>query len=257
MSSVRCCTIAKTALLQRDSVPFQIFSIAFRTTALAGVMQPSALHHLTSSTMQVARTSQRCMRSSALPRCFSSCAVSSKAAASSSTASTSENSQQFTTRPRFFDSLSKRSSPKARHYDMGENSSLRLTIRPPSSPAPFSQPAVTSTPSSSAIISDSQLPPALHKAPSEYATLTSEQISEMQALRLSDPATWTRSKLAAKYNVSKFFVAMTSFGDSHEAKETAKTVKETHDMNSQREREGWGFKKRVDREVRRRRKEFW
>lgn len=208
--------------------------------------------------MQVARTSQRCMRSSALPRLFSSCAVSSKAAASSSTASTSENSQQFTTRPRFFDSLSKRSSPKARHYDMGENNSLRLTVRPPSSPAPFSQPAVSSTPSSSsAVTSDSQLPPALHKATPEYATLTPEQIAEMQALRLSDPVTWTRSKLAAKYNVSKFFVAMKSFGVSYEAKETAKSVKETHDENAKREREGWGFKKRVDREVRRRRKEFW
>jgi hypothetical protein len=141
---------------------------------------------------------------------------------------------------------------------MGENNSLRLTVRPPSSPAPFSQPAVASTPSSSsAITSDSQLPPALHKSTPEYATLTPEQIAEMQALRLSDPVTWTRSKLAAKYNVSKFFVAMKSFGDSYEAKETAKSVKETHDENAKREREGWGFKKRVDREVRRRRKEFW
>lgn len=76
-------------------------------------------------------------------------------------------------------------------------------------------------------------------------------------MRLSDPVTWTRSKLAAKYNVSKFFVAMKSFGVSYEAKETAKSVKETHDENAKREREGWGFKKRVDREVRRRRKEFW
>lgn len=79
----------------------------------------------------------------------------------------------------------------------------------------------------------------------------------MQALRLSDPVTWTRSKLAAKYNVSKFFVAMKSFGDSHVAKSTARNVKDTHMANQQSEREKWGFKKRVDREVRRRRKEFW
>ncbi|KAF9348846.1 hypothetical protein BGX34_002207 [Mortierella sp. NVP85] len=56
------------------------------------------------------------------------------------------------------------------------------------------------------------LPPALNtlkKAATtrpQFATLTEEQIAEMRALRLENPAKYTRSYLAKKYNVSDLFV---------------------------------------------------
>ncbi|KAF9586162.1 hypothetical protein BGW38_009059 [Lunasporangiospora selenospora] len=51
------------------------------------------------------------------------------------------------------------------------------------------------------------LPPALHaKKRPEFATLTEEQIAEMRELRLKNPAKYTRSYLAKKYNVSDMFV---------------------------------------------------
>ncbi|KAF9103381.1 hypothetical protein BGX29_003423 [Mortierella sp. GBA35] len=59
------------------------------------------------------------------------------------------------------------------------------------------------------------LPPALKtaatgspsaKARPEFAKLSEEQIAEMKALRLENPAKYTRSYLAKKYNVSDMFV---------------------------------------------------
>ncbi|KAF9407126.1 hypothetical protein BGZ94_002813 [Podila epigama] len=54
------------------------------------------------------------------------------------------------------------------------------------------------------------LPPPLVKSTTtprpEFAKLTPEQIAEMQRLRREDPAKYTRSVLAKKYNVSDMFV---------------------------------------------------
>ncbi|CAO3565704.1 unnamed protein product [Mortierella alpina] len=59
-------------------------------------------------------------------------------------------------------------------------------------------------------ITHPDLPPALHAkrtaARPQFATLTPEQIAEMQALRLENPAKYTRSYLAKTYNVSELFV---------------------------------------------------
>lgn len=87
--------------------------------------------------------------------------------------------------------------------------------------------------------------------------MSAEEIAEMQALRLSDPAHWTRSRLAEKYQVSKYFVGIQGFGDSAQAQATAKMVKQGHERADAERRARWGFKKRVDREVRARRKELW
>jgi hypothetical protein len=87
--------------------------------------------------------------------------------------------------------------------------------------------------------------------------MTPEEVAEMQALRLSDPETWTRNRLARKYNVSPFFVAISGFGDSPEARKAGKSVQEAHAEQDWERRQSWGFKKRVDREVRLRRRELW
>jgi hypothetical protein len=54
------------------------------------------------------------------------------------------------------------------------------------------------------------LPPAIRKstpAPKKYH-LTKEQVEEMRKLRNEDPHTWTRSKLAKKFDCSLTFVTM-------------------------------------------------
>ncbi|KAF9362157.1 hypothetical protein BGX26_000045 [Mortierella sp. AD094] len=87
----------------------------------------------------------------------------------------------------------------------GPTTSILSSVNP--SPASVSSrvpESATSTP-----LSHPDLPPALkaNKAPRpEFATLTPEQIAEMQALRLENPAKYTRSYLAKKYNVSDMFV---------------------------------------------------
>ncbi|KAF8957558.1 hypothetical protein BGZ46_002160, partial [Entomortierella lignicola] len=87
----------------------------------------------------------------------------------------------------------------------GPTTSILSSVNP--SPASVSSRApgsATSTP-----LSHPDLPPALNANKAsrpEFATLTPEQIAEMQALRLEDPAKYTRAVLAKKYNVSEIFV---------------------------------------------------
>ncbi|KAI8071691.1 mitochondrial ribosomal protein subunit L20-domain-containing protein [Gongronella butleri] len=51
--------------------------------------------------------------------------------------------------------------------------------------------------------------PVLHRpATTSYAQLTDAQISELRALREQDPRTWSRKKLAEKFNCSPLFVSM-------------------------------------------------
>lgn len=85
----------------------------------------------------------------------------------------------------------------------------RPTAGPTTSILSSQRPSPTSVSSTSTTtpLSHPDLPPALVKgARPEFAKLTPEQITEMQALRASDPAKYTRSVLAKKYNVSDMFV---------------------------------------------------
>ncbi|KAG0053897.1 hypothetical protein BGZ89_002786 [Linnemannia elongata] len=79
-------------------------------------------------------------------------------------------------------------------------------------------PASVSSRTTSTSLSHPDLPPALKTATTgttgksaagakpEFAKLSDEQIAEMRALRLENPAKYTRSYLAKKYNVSDMFV---------------------------------------------------
>jgi len=179
---------------------------------------------------------------------------SSKAASSSPSARPS-TSGTFTSNPRFFDSLSKRNSPDTQHYNLTDKPSVRFTIRPAPSVVPPQQPIPSSSSSNDAI-----LPPPIHPPRSTSAStnpLSPEQMSEIRELRLQDPATWTRSKLAARYGCSKFFIGLLGFGESTQARQTARLVREVHEGREERRRQHWGLRKRIDREVRRRRKELW
>jgi hypothetical protein len=73
-------------------------------------------------------------------------------------------------------------------------------------------------------------------------------MDQIRHLRLSDPDTWTRVKLAEKFGCSQFFVGMVV-----KAPEKAERVEQEH----QGAREKWGRRRREAREERERRKELW
>ncbi|OSS51591.1 hypothetical protein B5807_03531 [Epicoccum nigrum] len=74
------------------------------------------------------------------------------------------------------------------------------------------------------------------------------EMDQIRHLRLSDPDTWTRVKLAEKFGCSQFFVGMVV-----KAPEKAERVEQEH----QGAREKWGRRRREAREERERRKELW
>jgi hypothetical protein len=78
--------------------------------------------------------------------------------------------------------------------------------------------------------------------------LTEAEIAEIRDLRTKDPRTWTRVKLAEKFECSQFFVGMVV-----KAPQRAKQVERLHEGARRR----WGSKRRMAREDRVRRKESW
>jgi hypothetical protein len=78
--------------------------------------------------------------------------------------------------------------------------------------------------------------------------LTDKEIGEIRQLRMEDPYTWTRVKLAEKYGCSQFFVGMIV-----KAKEKAREVAEGHAAM----RKKWGQHRREAREDSERRKVTW
>jgi len=85
----------------------------------------------------------------------------------------------------------------------GPTTSILSSTRPsPASVSSRTPGLATTTP-----LTHPDLPPPLKVTTRPtFAKLTSEQISEIQALRLENPAKYTRSYLAKKYNVSEIFV---------------------------------------------------
>ena len=194
--------------------------------------------------MQSARSMQVCCR-----RTIATTSRRYEQVASTSAAPSAKSS--FKANRRHFDSLSKRESTNSSHHNLVDNPSIRFTIRPAPSPIPSTLPA-------SPVGSSQFLPPALRpENTGSEKRLNAEEIAEMQALRLSDPTHWTRSRLAQKYGVSSYFVGIQGFGESTQGQAAAKMVKEGHQRVDAERRTRWGFKKRVDREVRLRRRELW
>jgi hypothetical protein len=67
----------------------------------------------------------------------------------------------------------------------------------------------SSTATSTLAFPGSKLPPLSRKAPAyQRHHLTEEDVKEIKRLRSTDPETWTRAKLAKKYNCSSIFIGM-------------------------------------------------
>jgi hypothetical protein len=92
------------------------------------------------------------------------------------------------------------------------------------------------------------LPPPVRAPYEKKYHLSETEISEIRRLRTEDPYTWTRVKLAEKFECSQFFVGMVV-----KARDKAKEVAEMHEERKRK----WGIIRRQAREDRARRKEQW
>jgi len=92
------------------------------------------------------------------------------------------------------------------------------------------------------------LPPSLKPIKQQKYHLTADDIAEIRRLRQEDPRTWTRVKLAEKFNCSQFFVSLCA---------QAPEVKVERDADLEAVKSKWGRQKREAREERQRRKELW
>ncbi|KAL2816346.1 mitochondrial ribosomal protein subunit L20-domain-containing protein [Aspergillus granulosus] len=101
--------------------------------------------------------------------------------------------------------------------------------------------------------SDSQnsdaLPSVFKSMPEKKYHLTREDVEEIRKLRSSDPMTWSRWKLAKRFNCSPLFIA--------QACEASPQKKEIQRQVLEAVQSRWGAKRRMAREDRELRKETW
>jgi hypothetical protein len=93
------------------------------------------------------------------------------------------------------------------------------------------------------------LPNVYRSDPERKYHLTPADVEEIRKLRLSDPMTWSRHKLAKRFECSPLFIAMVCEA-SPEKKQIQRQVLEA--VQSQ-----WGPKRRMAREDRKLRREAW
>lgn len=95
--------------------------------------------------------------------------------------------------------------------------------------------------------SASQLKPVRPQYEKKYH-LSQEDIEEIRRLRKQDPRTWTRVRLAEKFECSQFFVSLCC---------SAPEIKEEREAELERIKSKWGRKKREARDLRQERKKLW
>ncbi len=96
---------------------------------------------------------------------------------------------------------------------------------------------------------DRRLPPPISKPYEKKYHLREKEIEEIRRLRGSDPFTWTRKKLAEKYDCSQFFVGLICQASEERVEQQTKVLE---DIKSK-----WGMRRRHAREDRTRRRELW
>lgn len=128
---------------------------------------------------------------------------------------------------------------------------------PPSAPSPFSlttapvSPLLWPRPSSQ----DGLLPPPIRpSADKEQLPRVSDQVvGEIRRLRLTNPAKWSRGKLAKKFDCTESFVA----GIAALKKPQRTALIRSRDQTHAEAREKWSEKKSTVRAIRAKRREFW
>lgn len=130
---------------------------------------------------------------------------------------------------------------------------------PPTAPTPHSLTTAPSSPllqtSTSPSLSTSSadgtsLPPIIGSGPLEKRYhITPAQIDEMRALRASDPSKYTVNALAKQFDCTPAFVQMTAPASKERRAEVEGDLVE--------QKAGWGYRKRLQRDIRQKRRELW
>ena len=79
--------------------------------------------------------------------------------------------------------------------------------------------------------------------------MTPKEIEQIRRLKAQDPWTWTRKKLAEKFDCSQFFVGMVAEAPAEKKDAEVKKLEEV--------KKKWGRRRRYAREDRGRRRELW
>lgn len=135
-----------------------------------------------------------------------------------------------------------------------------IVFNPPSSaPTAFHTPSIflpdgdkrkslTEHPSNNNIIHE-KLAPATTKPQEKRYHLTKEDVEQIRKLRVEDPITWSKYKLARRYECSAYFINM-----------VCRTIPEKYEIQKKvldAVTSRWGAKRRMAREDRKLRKEAW
>ncbi|KAL8763086.1 MAG: hypothetical protein Q9184_001046 [Pyrenodesmia sp. 2 TL-2023] len=134
---------------------------------------------------------------------------------------------------------------------------------PSSSPSPYQTPAAFLPPSDPrrSLLAQAhehanpyaqpnkRLPPPIEKPEEKRYHLKEEEITEIHRLRKEDPFTWTRKKLAQKFNCSEFFVAMICEASPERKAQQQRALDEI--------KARWGNRRRHAREDRQKRRALW
>jgi hypothetical protein len=157
--------------------------------------------------------------------------------------------------PRLTDPL--KNNPNADIQQLEDENLTFIHRPPPTAPTPFS---TTLEPASPLLrpptkTKDGRLPPLLR--PSAYVKepprVTHEQIQEIKRLRQEDPEKYSRARLARMFNCTSHFVAQVAALPPTQRKQFRKRRDEEHEAV----REGWGERKSLIAEIRKKRREFW
>lgn len=134
---------------------------------------------------------------------------------------------------------------------------------PSSSPSPYQTPAAFLPPSdprrslltqahdhaSTYAQPNKRLPPSIGKPEEKRYHLKEDEIAEIHRLRQEDPFTWSRKKLAQKFDCSEFFVAMICEASP------ARKAQQQRALDEIKAR--WGNRRRHAREDRQKRRILW
>ncbi|GAA5921025.1 hypothetical protein JCM3775_004057 [Rhodotorula graminis] len=131
--------------------------------------------------------------------------------------------------------------------------------------SPFAHAVATSplpadSPAAPPSANDHRLPPLRTPAPvasGRTAPLSSTEVAELQQLRRSAPAHWTRSRLARKFGLAQQVVGTLGWGDGPEARRAERARRDQVDARQAKVEQRWGWKKEIAREERRRRRTMW
>jgi len=126
---------------------------------------------------------------------------------------------------------------------------------PPTAPSPLSYTTSPASPLLKAASSSptSPLPPPLRANKSQPPRVSDEDLAEIRRLRREDPVTWTRGKLAQKFNCTPYFVGLVAPAPNKARKEILKKKDGEHEEA----RSKWGEKKAFFKDAARKRRDFW